>query len=199
MKNKKKSRSGNGFIWIGVLLILGALCLTAYNRWDAARAARAAQEVLTQLNEQLPERKTAHLNEGPVPEMPTIEIDGNLYIGTIAVPALEIELPVMADWDMDKLKISPCRYSGSYYTDDLVIAGHNYGRHFSPLKWSELNTDVYFTNVEGIVYHYVIDNKESLNPEDVEEMTTGDWDLTLFTCNTGGQTRCTVRCVKAAA
>ena len=23
------------------------------------------------------------------------------------------------------------------------------------------------------------------------------WDLTLFTCNTGGQTRCAVRCIRA--
>ena len=23
---------------------------------------------------------------------------------------------------------------------------------------------------------------------------TSEWDLTLFTCNTGGQTRCAVRC-----
>ncbi len=29
---------------------------------------------------------------------------------------------------------------------------------------------------------------------DVEEMITGDWDLTLFTCTLGGQTRVTVRC-----
>jgi sortase A len=26
-------------------------------------------------------------------------------------------------------------------------------------------------------------------------MESGDWDLTLFTCTTGGQSRITVRCV----
>ena len=35
---------------------------------------------------------------------------------------------------------------------------------------------------------------EVLSPFDVEEMTTGDWDLTLFTCTVGGQSRIAVRC-----
>ena len=38
--------------------------------------------------------------EGPeatqVPEMPTAQIDGYDYIGTLTIPALELELPVMA-------------------------------------------------------------------------------------------------------
>ena len=32
-----------------------------------------------------------------------------------------------------------------------------------------------------------------LQPQ-VEEMITGDWDLTLFTCSTDGSTRCDIRC-----
>ena len=35
--------------------------------------------------------------------------------------------------------------------------------------------------------------QETLEPTDEEAMTTGDWDLTLFTCTPGGQTRVTVR------
>lgn len=35
--------------------------------------------------------------------------------------------------------------------------------------------------------------QEILEPDDEEAMTTGDWDLTLFTCTPGGQTRVTVR------
>jgi sortase A len=36
---------------------------------------------------------------------------------------------------------------------------------------------------------------EILSPFAVEEMTSGDWDMTLFTCTVGGQSRVTVRCV----
>ena len=28
-----------------------------------------------------------------------------------------------------------------------------------------------------------------------EEMESGDWDLTLFTCTVGGRTRDTIRCI----
>ena len=34
-------------------------------------------------------------------------------------------------------------------------------------------------------------------PTSVQEMTDGDWDLTLFTCTVGGKSRVTVRCVLA--
>ena len=33
----------------------------------------------------------------------------------------------------------------------------------------------------------------------VEDMITGDWDLTLFTCTPGGQLRIAVRCLRADA
>ena len=35
-----------------------------------------------------------------------------------------------------------------------------------------------------------------LSPDAIEEMTAGDFDLTLFTCTYGGQSRVTVYCNK---
>lgn len=67
-------------------------------------------------------------------EMTEVEIDGYYYIGYISIPALGMELPVMSDWSYPQLNISPCRYAGSTKTDDLVIAGHNYTRHFGGIK-----------------------------------------------------------------
>ena len=43
------------------------------------------------------------------------------------------------------------------------------------------------------VYTYQVVGLETLNPTDVEGMESGDWDLTLFTCTVGGQSRVTVR------
>ena len=42
---------------------------------------------------------------------------------------------------------------------------------------------------------------ENLQPTQIEEMTekteeSDEWDLTLFTCTTGGSARCAVRCVR---
>lgn len=200
---RNKGRKGTFSMGVGVLLLLMALLLTGYNVWDGTRAARAAQAVLEKLEEELPSKpqlqKFPPLTEEPaIPSMPTVLIDGYEYIGVIEIPSEQISLPVMAECDMDRLKITPCAYSGSYFTNDLVIAGHNYGRHFSPLKWVGLDSDVYFTTVENITYHYTVDSVSALAPEAVDEMVERtNWDLTLFTCTTGGQKRCTVRCVRA--
>lgn len=194
---------------MGLLLLTAALFLAGYNIWDGARADRAAQEVNEKIQEMILEYAAlgetapdgALLEEELWEEkqMPTMEIEGNLYIGVLEVPALNLSLPVMADWDYAKLKIAPCRYSGSCYTDDLVIAGHNYPKHFSHLKWIDLGSDVLFTTADGEVFRYTVDWVENLKPDEVERMVEeGDWDLTLFTCTTGGSARCAIRCVKTA-
>ena len=141
--------------------------------------------------------------------MPVTLVDGFQYIGILEIPSLGIRLPVMDTWDYDRLRISPCLYSGSYYTDDMVICGHNYQRHFSPIKGVDIDADVYFITADKVIYHYTVSNRETVQPTSVEQMIRNmnnrdpedgdmeDWDLTLFTCNTGGQTRCAVRCIRA--
>lgn len=176
---------------VGLLLIAAAFFLTAYNWWDSDRAGDASNTAAEKLKLEISDDK-----ERDPGEMPTIRIDGNDYIGLLEIPSLELSLPVIADWDYEKLKTAPCRYSGSYYTDDLVIAGHNYIRHFSPLKRIDIGAEVYFTNAVGEVFRYTVSNVETLMPTQVEDMVEGDWDLTLFTCTIGGRSRCTVRCIR---
>ncbi len=127
-------------------------------------------------------------------EMPTVTLGGYRYIGVLDVKSLDLSLPVMEDWDYDRLKVSPCRFAGNLYEDNLVICAHNYPQHFTPLKYAPLGTEVKFTDAEGTEYLYAISSVETIGPNDVEGMVTGDWDLTLFTCNTNGQTRCAIRC-----
>lgn len=209
-KGSVKKRKGTPFITIGLLLMAAALFLTGYNYWDGKRAELASAKILGGLDD-LIERAAAE-NKGQYPmsnpyeglpgmeafahDMETVEMDGYDYIGYVDIPSLNLRLPVMADWDYTRLKISPCRYSGSYYTNDLVIAAHNYVRHFKPLKGIQLDADVYFTNAIGHVYHYQVGYVETLRPSQVEDMVSGDWDLTLFTCTTDGTARVTVRCLK---
>ncbi len=203
MKQKRKHRFGTIWIVTGLLLIAAALLLTVYNIWDGNRADQAAQEAVTILAQEIKEE--SDYSDAPLPEdqpaereMPTIEIDGYRYIGYLYVPTLDLELPVMEEWDYDRLKIAPCCYSGSVYLDNMVIAGHNYRRHFSPLRWQDIGTEIDFTDVEGNVYRYQISNVEILNPDQNEDLVrdSDEWDLTLFTCTIGGQTRHTIRCTR---
>ncbi|MGN0969549.1 MAG: sortase, partial [Evtepia sp.] len=55
---------------------------------------------------------------------------------------------------------------------------------------------VLFTDADGNQFRYTVAQVETLAKTAVEEMAAGDWDLTLFTCTLGGQTRVTVRCVE---
>ena len=107
----------------------------------------------------------------------------------------QMELPVMSEWSYPKLKIAPCRYKGSAYTHNLIIAGHNYRKHFSPIKSLEPGERIVFTDAEGNQFFYQVDTVEILKKTAVEQMEAGEWDLTLFTCTYGGQTRFTLRCI----
>lgn len=129
--------------------------------------------------------------------MPTVQIDGEAYIGVLEFPSLSVSLPVISDWSAAKLRTAPCRYTGSAYQDNLVIAGHNYRTHFGKLQNLSLGDTVLFFDADGNRFAYEVAGVEELDSTAIEEMVTGDWDLTLFTCTLSGQTRFTVRCIRS--
>lgn len=186
----------------GLLLIAAALFLGGYSLWDEWRAAVSAEQILLQMPEPEMPKPDIHPEELEIPdyilnpdmEMPTVEIDGNTYIGTLELPTLELSLPVMSSWGDSKLKIAPCRYEGSAYTNNLVIAGHNYRKHFSKLQALSAGDPVTFTDVDGNCFCYRVAEVEVLQATAIQEMVESGWDLTLFTCTYGGQTRLTIRC-----
>lgn len=199
-------KKGSGLMVTGLLFLLAALLLTGYNFLDSRRAGKAAETILQEVSvpselRKAPERSellyTSNKSVSAEPEeMPIQEAAGLPCIGVLEVPVYQLKLPVVCDWDYEKLELAPCVYTGSYRTSDLVICGHNYPTHFSRLKYIPLGEDIYLTTVDGYVYHYTVDNLETVQPAAIEEMIKADnWDLTLFTCYNGGQTRCAVRCV----
>lgn len=196
-----RRRIGNLCMIIGAVLVAMALALFVYNKWEAKQAENAAASVLESLLDALPEAAEDADDSywDSEQEMTVVNIDGYDYIGYLSIPSIDLELPVMAQWSYEGLHIAPGRFSGTTFAGNLVIAGHNYARHFSHIKWLEVGTEVDFTDMDHHIWHYQVSSIEILKPTQVEEMTgktEGDgWDLTLFTCTTGGKTRCAVRCV----
>ena len=199
-----KSDRGTAWINVGLLLIAAALFLSAYNEVASREARDSAQQVIVQLCETLPTETAAGAEETEAPsvpeylldadrEMPVQTINGQDYIGVLSIPSLELELPVISQWDYPSLKVAPCRYSGSLYQDNLIICAHNYASHFGKLKNLQLGDTVLFTDMDENVVTFQMVERETLAPTDVEGMKSGDWDLTLFTCTVGGQTRVTIR------
>ena len=185
---------------LGAALIVAALSLFAYNQMEAARAGRASGELLPQLLEEMAHSETeAAVETQPVDvfAMTEVEIDGYAYIGYLLIPKLELELPIMADWDYPRLQIAPCRYAGTLNEGNLVLMAHNYAKHFGKISQLSESDLVYFVDMDGIRTQYQVVGRDILDPAAVEEMTAGDFDLTLFTCTYGGQSRVTVYCDRA--
>ena len=190
---------------VGLLLIAAALGLVVYNKLDSARADREASVVIDEMETVIEEnaaktdteeyRREEEIREAQG-EMATETIGDYEYIGSLEFPSLGIVVPVTKDWSYSRLKIAACRYTGSYYDNDLVICAHNYDNFFAKLLWIPIGAEVVFTTVNGREFHYVVVNRETLKPTAIEAMldTTAGWDLTLFTCYGSGQTRCAVRC-----
>lgn len=201
-----KSKRGTAWINLGLLLLAAALFLAAYNRNESYQAQQQSDVVLEEMSEALAQTVPAQTVPGqteppelpeameePLREMPVRTIRGRDYIGVLTIPALELELPVLSQWDYTNLRIAPCRYEGSVYNGSLILCAHNYSSHFGRLKSLREGDVVQFTDMDDNVYTYQVVGLETLSPTDVEGMESGDWDLTLFTCTVGGQSRVTVR------
>ncbi len=141
-----------------------------------------------------PEGVSVDFADPTVFEMKQTQIGGYGYIGYLSIPALKLDLPIMGDWDYHRLRIAPCRYTGSVLGNDLVIMAHNYNSHFGRLSKLSEGDRVTFTDMDGILTTYEVIALDILNPYAVDEVTSGDFDLTLFTCTYGGQSRVTVFC-----
>jgi len=191
---------------VGAVLIISALLLFFYNRYEDYSAGREAEILLEDIvsaieatDEAAAPTETEEMTEEETlpAALPEIEIDGYAYVGYVSIPALELELPVMSEWDYARLKIAPCRQFGSSRTDDLVIAAHNYTKHFGKLTIVEVGTDVFFTDMDGIENHYTVQRVSTLAPEDVDAVLNSGYDLVLYTCTLGGATRVVAFCNRA--
>lgn len=210
MKNKK----GLCFITMGTMMLLASLFLVFLNFRQDRESSENASEILTELKEAIPQvvETTEFIEPAThndifqeyeesttVPEEKTIRIDDNYYIGTILIPSLDVELPIISEWSYPNLKLSPCRYKGSIAEGNLIIASHNYRSHFGRIQ--ELNSGdiIVITDADGISHNYEVVQSEIIDGYNIESMEFGSddsWDLTLFTCTLSGQSRVTVRAIE---
>ena len=184
-------KSGVILISLGAVLILAALLLFLYNRSEDRRAGQEAESLLEDV------RSSMAANADPEPqEEPAEEIIYD-YAGVIVIPDLSLELPVIDQWSYARLKVAPCRQSGAAADGDLVIAAHNYKSHFGYLDRLEPGASVIFTDMEGTVYRYAVEEIRQLAPEDAEDVSSvfsSEYPLVLYTCTPGGKARVAVFC-----
>lgn len=137
---------------------------------------------------------TVDSNKNLISTTNTININKKDYIGIIRIPSLNINLPVLSNWDETNTKLSPARYIGDSNTNPFIIAGHNNKNIFGRLYNIKLGDKVYFTDTYGITYEYEVKEKIYIDGKDVASMINTNYSLTLFTCSYDNQARLTIRC-----
>ena len=205
-------RKINLLVFAGVLLLAGAVGLTAYNLYSEAHAGTVSDAAITEIIAAVPETRPALTEEevlalppeeieeypdyivDPYKDLPLITIGDYQYCGTVSIPTISIELPVINECTDAALKTAPCRYEGSAYLNNMVICGHNYKTHLGHIRNLAVGDPVTFTDNKGNVFSYHVTGIETLGAYDSDIMTEGNYGLTLFTCTLGGKTRVTVRC-----
>ena len=218
----KRSLIARAALIAGIVLIAAALALTGYNIITEELAGRERDVILTELDELIPSLESTASPEGGadstaeaptfeeikerhiehpdnsvgvyVPKMPTVTVDGKDYIGKLSMPSIKLEVPVLSDWSYDDLKIAPCLYYGSVYTNDMVLCAHNYRTHFGQIGRLARGSKLTFTDAEGNEYFYKVVNVEIVKPDDTRKLVNGKYDLTLFTCTLSGGKRTVIRC-----
>ncbi len=208
-------KTGIILIVMGLLFLMGSAALLIHNHQEDQRAGIVANQQLSLLVGQIEDLKTQETTVSPSPEdeealeqelrpnpstpdeveyMEEIEVEGNGYIGYLSFPTLQMDLPVMSDWSVQKLYTAPCHYFGTVQQGNLVIMAHNYQRHFGRITELRNGDPVIFVNIFGEAFFYEVKFQEILPSDCIPELTAGEYDLTLFTCTYGGANRITVRC-----
>lgn len=187
-------RKGLLLIVTGIIFVLAAIGLLCCNKAEEYAAASISAETLMQLQSIELEREKNDMDAVLSPEMAEIEIDGDLYIGQLSIPTLDLNLPILSQWSYPGLKKAPCRYSGTQGENNLVLLGHNYKRHFGYLHTLNIGSTIEFQDVNGNIQTYEVVAVETVSSTDIEKVTGGEYALTLFTCTYGGQYRTMVGC-----
>lgn len=180
-------------VFIGIVLICLSFSLLVYNKYIDERAGVKSKDVYLKIQKSFDDEEKYISIGDENTEMKVVNVDGYDYIGIINIPVLGLELPIMSDWDYEKMKISPGRYYGSVFTDDLVICAHSYENLFGNIEDLNPGDKLVLTDMNQNEYIYEVQVLEVLSSKDVKKMIESEFDLTLYTCTNNNLDRITVR------
>ena len=132
--------------------------------------------------------KTNTVSGSSTNEMPTYK--GFNVVGTIEIPAIDLEYPILEKVSKSSLETSVAMLYGAGINQvgNTVIIGHNYrnGLFFSNNKRLNNGDKIYITDNAKNRLTYTIYNKFETTPEDASfysRDTQGKPEITLSTCN----------------
>lgn len=176
-------------------------------QWREGKAATQSAQILLRASGIRPQinalsAKQSFIESGENESVMPIEtkFKGFDVIARLDITQLDLCLPVLSETSNKALKVSVCRYlverpNGEF---NLVITGHNYrnGALFGNLNKVKVGTEVFLTEKSGKTLAYTVYAIEHIKPNQIDRLTDEKYadDLSLLTCEKGGNSRLLVRC-----
>ena len=221
IKRKKKFYRFEFFLSIFLVCVLSTYCI--YAEYDRNKSEQVSKEILSELvieeKEEKLEQVIVVLNnafeqeinveeevEETTDEIPSVQAitsnNGTEYyiIGTINIPLIGVNYPILSETTTELLKISPCKFWGAdpNQIGNFCIVGHNYRNSlfFSKVPNLENGDIIEITDLSGKTIEYSIYDKFIIDPEDTSctsQLTNGRREITIITCTNDGTQRVVVK------
>lgn len=128
--------------------------------------------------------------------------NGKTYntIGSINIPSIEVNYPILSETTDSLLKVSVCKFWGGNANEvgNLCIAGHNYRnkRFFSKVITLKVGDIIEITDLNEQTIKYEVYDKYTVDPKDTSctsQVTNGKKIVTLITCTNDSKQRVIVQ------
>ena len=118
------------------------------------------------------------------------ENESFFIIGSIEIPSIGINYPILSDISDELLKIAPCKFYGPFPNKigNLCIAGHNFddNRFFGNINRLNIGDKINIYDARGSLIVYYVYDKYEVTENDTSctsQNTYGKKEITLVTCN----------------
>ena len=165
----------------GACLLVGAMVILAFWRWNIYNSEKQSQYYVATLQKLIAQPQDAVPEERRDNTMSVLSVDGTDFVGTIALPRYESTLPVCANWG--KTSQYPCGFSGSIYNGTMQIGATTQKGQYDFYRELSIGDTVIYTDVEGNRYTFAITGLRYEKHADQTALQREDAPLTLFIKN----------------
>lgn len=206
MFNSKYSKTLTVVLIIIIIAVIALLGYLAYDAFKTNKIESEAAEAVSLFENTVSQTDTNETTETVDPNIDlnslystsssssgtTVTYQGYEVIGTIKIPAIDIEYPIIKQEDVSaqSLKVAICNLYGSLntYGENAVLVGHNYrnGTFFSNNKNLEIGDKIYITDTSGNKVTYYVYKKYETSSGDFDYATrdvdSDTMEISLSTC-----------------
>ncbi len=169
---------------------------SSQNDLETEKIVEMEEEILptptNEVVEEITEPSTSNETNNTIPKTATYTVDGEEYtvVGTLNIPSLGIEYPILSETSNKLLKVSLTKYWGANPNEvgNMVVVGHNYknNKFFSNLSKIQHGEIVKIRDLTGKTLDYKVYDTYVIDQYDnacTSQLTDGKTEITLITCH----------------